>query len=63
MLQDMSASDVAVMLMEDQKLGLPQFSRLRRGLDFQQQFATQFAAPLSGARSVRACMRGAALWT
>lgn len=41
LVQTMTASDVAVMIMEDQKLGLPRFSGLVRGLDFQQTFAAQ----------------------
>lgn len=48
MLQSMAASDVAIMLKEDQKLGLPQFSSVLKGLDFQKHFATQLAGPLTG---------------
>lgn len=53
MLQSMAASDVAIMLKEDQKLGLPQFSRVTRGLDFQRHFASQLVAPLTGAPPAR----------
>jgi hypothetical protein len=49
MLQAMAASDVAVLLKEDQKLGLPAVCSVTKGLDFQQHFATQIAGPLSGA--------------
>lgn len=48
MLQSMAASDVAVMLKEDQKLGLPQFCSTTKGLDFQRHFTTQLAGPLTG---------------
>jgi hypothetical protein len=52
MLQSMAASDVAVMLKEDQKLGLPQFCSTVRGLDFHRHFATQLAGPLTGEASL-----------
>lgn len=42
------ASDVAVMQQEDQRLGMPRFVTIVKGLDFGQQFATQFASPLTG---------------
>jgi hypothetical protein len=58
MLQSMAASDVAVMLKEDQKLGLPQFCSTRKGLDFQRHFTTQLAGPLTGVWTPQIASRG-----
>eukprot|EP00775_Hariotina_reticulata_P009068 gene9068-9238_t len=48
MLQAMQPSDVAVMVREDRKVGLPRFAKLIKGMDFGRAFSTQYAAPLTG---------------
>jgi len=48
LLQAMQPSDVAVMVREDAKIGMPRFAKLIKGMDFGRMFATQFASPLTG---------------
>jgi hypothetical protein len=49
LLLHLQASDVAVLQREDQQLGMPRFVAVVKGLDFGQQFATQFGGLLTGA--------------